>query len=360
MTRSGYPRQVKRAEARPAARRRAASSSRSPEKDVGAWPSVTHEKDSRVEMMTRAISTRRSEGFVVRDGKLVKLDLPDTVDASVPAGMLYVRLREDWKPAGAAVHGGHAPRAWTSRSSWRAARDFDVLFTPGPRVSLDVLRPAEVDGAPGPPGQRLEPRSSEMRRGAGRAAGRSATWTRRGSPTLDAAACDRRESDEYFLFASGFTDAHHALPRQGRDRRAREDEEPAGVLRRHGPGGHPARGDLEGRHEDPVLPGDAQGREARRQESDDPLRLRRLRGLAGALVQRLRRQRLAGARAASGCSPTCAAAASSARRGTRSRAARAGRRRTTTSPRSPRTSSGARSPRPRSWASSAAARAGSW
>ncbi len=71
MTRSGYPRQVKRLK-RGQAIADAAPVFEVSEEDVGAWPSVTHEKDSRVEMMTRVISTRRNEGFVVRGGKLVE------------------------------------------------------------------------------------------------------------------------------------------------------------------------------------------------------------------------------------------------------------------------------------------------
>jgi prolyl oligopeptidase len=201
MTRSGYPRQVRRL-ARGEALASAALVYEAKEDDVGAWPSVTHEKGSRVEMVTRVISTRRSEGFVVREGGLVKLELPETVDASVTAGVLYVRLREDWKPASAAYPAG-ALLAMDLAKFLAGGRDFDVLFTPGPRVSLDAFLPMKsmvlldlLDN--------VSSRLVEMRRGP------DGRWVRRevAAPrlaNLNAVAWDRRESDDYFLFVTGFT-----------------------------------------------------------------------------------------------------------------------------------------------------------
>ena len=201
MTRSGYPRGVKRV-GRGQALADAPVVFEVSEQDIGAWPSVTHERDARVEIMTRVISTRRSEGFVVRDGKLVKLDLPDSVDASVSAGTLFVRLREDWMLAGTQYRSGEL-LAIDLEKFLASDTGFDVLFTPGPRVSLDSFVPLKsvvllnlLDN--------VSSRLVEMRRGDG------GKWARRevGTPrlaTLGAAAYDRRESDEYFLFVSGFT-----------------------------------------------------------------------------------------------------------------------------------------------------------
>ncbi|MCW5590472.1 MAG: S9 family peptidase [Burkholderiales bacterium] len=201
MTLSGYPRAVKRL-------KRGQSLADAPvvfqvsEQDVGAWPSVTHEKDSRVEMMTRVISTRRSEGFVVQGDKLVKLDLPDTVDASVSAGVLYVRLREDWMLAGRQYKSGELLAMDLARFL-DSGTAFEVLFTPGPRVSLDAFLPMKsivlldlLDN--------VSSRLVEMRRGA------DGKWTKRDVDApklanLNAVAWDRRESDDYFLFVTGFT-----------------------------------------------------------------------------------------------------------------------------------------------------------
>jgi prolyl oligopeptidase len=201
MSRSGYPRQVKRL-------KRGQAIAQAPlvfevsEQDVGAWPSVIHEKNSRVEMVARVISTLRSESFVVRDGRLVKLDLPDTVDASVAAGVLYVRLREDWKPASTAYPAGGL-LAIDLEGFLAGGREFDVLFTPGPRVSLEAFLPMKsmvlldlLDN--------VSSRLVEMRRGA------DGKWARRDVDApklanLGALAWDRRESDEYFLYVTGFT-----------------------------------------------------------------------------------------------------------------------------------------------------------
>ena len=201
LTKSGYPRQVKRL-ARGQALADAAPVFEVSEDDIGAWPSVTHEKDGRVEMVTRVISTRRNEAFVVRDGKLVKLELPDTVDASVTAGWLYVRLREDWKPAATAYAAGSL-LALPLEKFLGGDRGFDVLFAPGPRVSLDAFVPLKsmvlldlLDN--------VSSRLVEARRG------EDGKWTKRDvdAPKLSnlgAAAFDRRESDDYFLFVTGFT-----------------------------------------------------------------------------------------------------------------------------------------------------------
>ena len=201
LTKSGYPRQVKRP-ARGQALADAAPVFEVSEDDIGAWPSVTHEKDGRVEMVTRVISTRRNEAFVVRDGKLVKLELPDTVDASVTAGWLYVRLREDWQPAGMAYVAGSL-LALPLEKFLGGERGFDVLFAPGPRVSLDAFVPLKsmvlldlLDN--------VSSRLVEARRG------EDGKWTKRDVDApklsnLNAAAFDRRESDDYFLFVTGFT-----------------------------------------------------------------------------------------------------------------------------------------------------------
>ena len=201
LTKSGYPRQVKRL-ARGQALADAAPLFEVSEDDIGAWPSVTHEKDGRVEMVTRVISTRRNEAFVVREGKLVKLELPDTVDASVTAGWLYVRLREDWKPAGTAYAAGSL-LALPLEKFLGGDRGFDVLFAPGPRVSLDAFVPLKsmvlldlLDN--------VSSRLVEARRG------EDGKWAKRDVDApklsnLNAAAFDRRESDDYFLFVTGFT-----------------------------------------------------------------------------------------------------------------------------------------------------------
>ncbi len=201
MTRSGYPRGVKRVKRGQAIADAPVVFEVSAE-DIGAWPSVTHEKGSRVEIMTRVISTRRSEGFVVREGKLAKLELPETVDASVTAGTLFVRLREDWMLSGTQYRAGELLAIDLAKFLDGGAA-FEVLFTPGPRLFLDAFVPMQsmvildlLDN--------VSSRLVEVRRGG------DGKWTRRDVDAprlanLNALAYDRRESDEYFLFVTGFT-----------------------------------------------------------------------------------------------------------------------------------------------------------
>ncbi len=201
MTRSGYPRQVKRL-GRGQALAEASLVYETSAEDLAAEASVVHEKDSRVEMISRAITFWRSEAFVVRDGRLVKLDLPESVVASVTGGVLYVRLREDWKPAAAEYKAGSL-LALDLEKFLGGNRDFGVLFTPASRVSLDAFLPLKsvvlldlLDN--------VSSRIVEMRRDA------DGRWTKREVEAprfanLNVVAYDRRESDEYFLFVTGFT-----------------------------------------------------------------------------------------------------------------------------------------------------------
>jgi prolyl oligopeptidase len=116
------------------------------------------------------------------------------VDASVATGTLYVRLREDWKPAATAYPAGGL-LAMDLAKFLAGGRGFDVLFTPGPRVSLDAFLPMKsmvlldlLDN--------VSSRLVEMRQGA------DGKWARRDVDApklanLGAMAWDRRESDDF-------------------------------------------------------------------------------------------------------------------------------------------------------------------
>ena len=105
---------------------------------------------------------------------------------------------------------------------------------------------------------------------------------RRGCPSSarsSATAVDDEESDDYFLTVTDYVTPDEPLARHGRQGAGGEAQAAAGVLRRDRARREPARGDLEGRHAHPVLPGVAPDAGARRHEPDAALRLRRLRGL---------------------------------------------------------------------------------
>ncbi len=218
LTRSGYPRQVKRvARGQPLAD--APVVFEVAETDIGAWPDVTPEKGYRVELMQRAISVRRTELFVLRDGRFVKVETPESAEVRTAARTLYARLREDWKPAGVEYKAGML-LAIDFEAFLKGSRKFEVLFRPGPRVSLEAFAPLKsmvlltlLDNVSG--------RLVEVKRGA------TGRWTAREVKVprlmeVTAAAIDRREGDEYELRVRGFTTPTTLyLARGGNDRRER-------------------------------------------------------------------------------------------------------------------------------------------
>lgn len=218
LTRSGYPRQVKRvARGQPLAD--APVVFEVSETDIGAWPDVTPEKGYRVELMQRAISVRRTEVFVLRDGRFVKVEMPESTEIRTAERTLYARLREDWESVGVEYKAGTL-LAIDFEAFLKGSRKFEVLFRPGTRVSLEAFAPLKsmvlltlLDNVSG--------RLVEVKRGAtGRWNSREVKVPRLMEVT--AAAIDRREGDEYELRLRGFTTPTTLyLSRGGSDRRER-------------------------------------------------------------------------------------------------------------------------------------------
>ena len=201
LTRSGYPRIVKRMK-RGQSLGDATMVFEVGVEDVGAYPEVTLEDGYRHEVMWRSIAVGRAEIHLLRDGKFVRLDLQDSAEAELAAKTLYVRLRDSWKPAATEFRAGTLLAIDLDRFLG-GARDFDVLFTPSPRVALDSFSPTKtmvlldlLDNVAG--------RVVEAKRGA------DGKWTQRsvatpGFATIGSGALDRRQSDDYLMTVSGFT-----------------------------------------------------------------------------------------------------------------------------------------------------------
>ena len=137
LTRSGYPRMREGLEARHAARRgrdglrgRATRTS-APGRSVDAREGL-----ARTSAVTRAIATRCGERVhPCATGKLGEARRARATPTRVTAsGMLYVRLREDWKPAEVDVQGGLAASPIDLEKFLAGERDFDVLFEPRDRA----------------------------------------------------------------------------------------------------------------------------------------------------------------------------------------------------------------------------------
>lgn len=232
MTRSGYPRSVKRL-------RRGEALAQAPTvfevgaDDILAGADVTLEDGYRYEVMWRAISVRRAQMFMLRDGKFVRVDLPETADPTLAGRTLYVRLREDWAPPSAGQPSAPAVEykagmllAIDAERFLAGARDFAILFTPSPRIALDSFAPMKtmvvldlLDNVAG--------RLVEARRGT------DGTWSQLevATPkfaTVNARALDRRESDDYLVTITGFTTPTTLyLAQGGSDARRKLKELPA-------------------------------------------------------------------------------------------------------------------------------------
>src|SRR5262249_29533072 len=161
-----------------------------------AYPDVTLEDGYRYEVMWRSIEVRKAAMYLLRDGKFVRVELPESAEAELAGRMLYVRLRDDWKPASVEYKAGML-LAIEAERFFGAAREFAVLFTPSPRVALDSFAPTKtmvvldlLDN--------VASRVVEARRAA------DGSWSQRDIDTpklatIGTRALDRRESDEYLM-----------------------------------------------------------------------------------------------------------------------------------------------------------------
>ena len=78
--------------------------------------------------------------FLRRDGKLVKIEKPDSANASVHRDLLLLELRDDWTVGGKTYPAG-ALLAADFEGFLKGERRFDVLFEPTERKSLAGFSP---------------------------------------------------------------------------------------------------------------------------------------------------------------------------------------------------------------------------
>ena len=267
---------------------------------------------------------------VLRGRAVGAIDVPTDVNLSAHREWLLFRPQKDWTvdgttyPAGSLLAAGFeaylaggrdlsvlfTPDAHTSLQSWSWTRDFLLLnllrdVSSEIRV-LDPQRPGTdaawastvLDACPPLHDVNAYAVDDEDER---RRLGR-----RRDGQTVPTAP-DRAEREapgagnDFWLVATGFTTPStltrgtlRAQPRGGVDEHARGGPDLAVVLRRVRLRGPAALRRLRGRHPGALLPGGGQGPGAGRPEPDAALRLRRLRDLPDARLQRRDRPGLAG------------------------------------------------------------------
>jgi prolyl oligopeptidase len=167
------------------------------------------------DLVVRTITFYTDQMFLLRDGRLVKLDKPDDATAGLWREWLLLQLRSDWAVEGTTWPAG-ALLAIRLDDFLGGRRGFERLFEPSERKSLDgysATRGAvlvnELDN--------VRNRLYVLRPEGGR-------WSRAALPGLpefgsvEASAVDPRESDDYFLTLTDFvtpTSLHLGTAGQG-------------------------------------------------------------------------------------------------------------------------------------------------
>jgi prolyl oligopeptidase len=212
MTTSGYPRQV-REWSRGTTLSSATLAYEALPADVGAWPIVVNEPGRTYERVRRAIDTRLGEEFLRVDGRWVRLETPRDADVSIADGRLLVRLRTDWHPRTRTFAAGSLI-ACDLDDFLRGEREFDTVFEPRPRVSLQDYAATRgylvLDVLDNVKGRVIEAWPPAKAQTGTRTAG-PGKWLQRevevpGAASTGIAAFDRDEGDAYWLTVTSFVD----------------------------------------------------------------------------------------------------------------------------------------------------------
>ncbi len=106
--------------------------------DVSVQAAVSDEPGYRREFVTRAMTFYTSETWLREEGKLIKLDVPEDAEAGTWRDQVTVKLRTDWTTGGKTYPAG-ALLAMDLKKFLQGERDFELLFTPNARTSLQTL-----------------------------------------------------------------------------------------------------------------------------------------------------------------------------------------------------------------------------
>ncbi|MBB3120784.1 prolyl oligopeptidase family serine peptidase [Pseudoduganella violacea] len=215
MTTSGYPRIIKEwKRGTPLSSARQLYDAKPEDLAAGAYKDFTPGYEA--QFITRQIGFYSSELFLYEGGQLKKVPKPDDANAYTVRDQLMIELRSEWKVEGKTYPQG-ALLATDFRRFMQGGRQFDVLFTPSPTRSLDgvtVTRGALLLNEL----ENVKNRLVELKHVDGK-------WQRRAveAPafgTLEAAALDPVESDQYFLTVTDFLNpATLYLAQAGSDKR---------------------------------------------------------------------------------------------------------------------------------------------
>lgn len=134
LTSSGYPRLVK-VWKRGTPLDRAETVFEAKSDDVRAIAYRDHTKGFERDFVVRGVTFFTNEMFVRRRGKLIRIDKPDSAEATVHRDWLLLQLRDDWT-VGATTYAAGTLLATDFEDFLRGGRRLHPLFVPTPRKSL--------------------------------------------------------------------------------------------------------------------------------------------------------------------------------------------------------------------------------
>ena len=200
MTTSGYPR-IAKIWKRGTKLEQAETIFEGKAEDVAVSAFRDHTKGFERDFVYRAPTFWTSEVFLRRDGKLGKIEKPDSANFNVHRDLLLLELREDWTVGGKTYPAGSLLAA-DFDAFMKGGRAFDFLFQPSERTSLqgysatrDYVLVNELDN--------VKNRVYVLGRKDGK-------WTREPLPglpefgTVTATAVDDEESDDYFMTVADY------------------------------------------------------------------------------------------------------------------------------------------------------------
>ncbi len=200
MTTSGYPR-IAKIWKRGTKLEQAETIFEGKAEDVAVSAFRDHTKGFERDFVYRAPTFWTSEVFLRRDGKLEKIEKPDSANFNVHRDLLLLELREDWTVGGKTYPAGSLLAA-DFDAFMKGGRAFDFLFQPSERTSLqgysatrDYVLVNELDN--------VKNRVYVLGRKDGK-------WTREPLPglpefgTVTATAVDDEESDDYFMTVADY------------------------------------------------------------------------------------------------------------------------------------------------------------
>ena len=200
LTKSGYPRIVKEwSRNTPLDQAKLVFEGRPDDMSVAAYRDLTpgFERD----FVTRRVTFYSGETFLRRDGKLIKLEVPDDAEVDVERDLLLVTLRTDWTTGGKTYPAGSLI-ATDFEAFLRGGRAFSTVFEPSERKSLVGLGATK--------NYFLLNELDNIRNRLYVLTYKDGVWTRepfQGAPEIGTAslsAIDPDESDDYFLMASNY------------------------------------------------------------------------------------------------------------------------------------------------------------